>query len=221
MVMERKSEETLTEESRVDAPRMTRAERISARRQTLLEAAIECFSTLGWATTTRKFVANEAGVSWTTMRRHFPSEADLIMFVVEAVLEKEAGLYGELLREIDNSDDLLLAYSSAAWKIASRREGIALLEILQGARSDPALAEMLKSLFKSMGSTAGAIALRKVLYTDLPAPLLQLILAIARGRAASLKSLPDGNDEEAQMLESLLRAGISAGMHSAESSQRH
>ncbi|MHA4838180.1 TetR/AcrR family transcriptional regulator [Sphingopyxis sp. MSC1_008] len=213
--MTRPSKITAADNANVQAesPRMTRSERAAARRPVLLEAAITCLSKLGYDATTEQIVADEAAISRTTMRRQFPSKTDLMAFVIEEAMKGDADFFTDSLDGLDDAGDQLVAYSTAAWKLTSRREGLAVIEILQAARVDETLAEKLKPVWDRIDSTSGAIALQRILNQEASASLSQLIIGIARGRAASgfLLQGEDGR-EEAEMLEKLLRAGVDSGV---------
>jgi AcrR family transcriptional regulator len=123
--------------------RRTQAERSANTRALLLDAAIRCLHTKGYAATTTLLVAEETGLSRGAMLHQFPTKVDLMTFVVQSVFEEELGVYDAKLLAIPDPKDRLNAFPEIVWEVLSRPSGVAVLEILQGSRSDPDLAERL------------------------------------------------------------------------------
>jgi AcrR family transcriptional regulator len=194
------------------ARRRTQAERSASTRTVLLEAAVKCLFEHGYGATTTINVAEEAGLSRGAMLHQFPTKADLMTFVVEAVFEEEVELYQELLKGIDDPRQRLLAYPDAVWKVLSRPAGVAVLEIFQGSRSDPILAEKLAPTQAKIYAFV-----RKELESEFPKgpsmALLELIVGAARG--LSIQKVLTPNDEGVNgaipLLQTLLRVGLETG----------
>ncbi len=127
-------------------PRRTQESRSAETRSRLLKAAIHSLHTRGYAATTTMVVAEDAKVSRGAMLHQFPTKVDLMLFVVETVYQQEMVLYREKLGAIDDPKERLLSLPEVAWEVLSRPEGVAVLEVLQGARSDEELARRLKPL---------------------------------------------------------------------------
>lgn len=140
--------------------RRTQESRSAATRERLLQAAIESLHTNGYAATSTTVVAEKAGVSRGAMLHQFPTKVDLMLYVVQAVYEEEVGLYRKALDPIADPQERLRAFPRIAWDILCRPAGVAVLEIMQGARSDPVMSEQLRPLqarierdsFKQAGS---------------------------------------------------------------------
>jgi AcrR family transcriptional regulator len=192
--------------------RRTQAERSAATRRALLDAAIKCLFEHGYGATTTIMVSEEAGVSRGAMLHQFASKADLMTFVVEEVFREELSLYAELLPPDVDPRERLLAYPEVVWKVLSRPAGIAVLEILQGSRSDAALAEKLAPV------EANIYAVKDRLYQQLHrAPstaLVNLIVGLVRGLSITRVIAPKGEDveESIRLLQKLLKAGLEAGV---------
>jgi hypothetical protein len=77
------------------------------------------------------------------MLHQFGTKHDLMTHVVEQVYRRELGDYAEAVAGLVEPSDRLLAMCDAVWAVLSRPSGVAVLEILQGSRSDPVLAERL------------------------------------------------------------------------------
>lgn len=194
-------------------PRKTQAERSAATRKVLLDAAIKCLYEHGYGTTTTILVAEMAGVSRGAMLHQFPSKADLMTFVVDAVFEDEVKQYGKLLKGIDDPRERLLAYPMAVWKLQSRPAGVAVLEIFQGSRSDKVLAKKLKPVQAKIDKAAVA-----TLETEFPhgvsIPLLQMVVGLGRGLAISQVIAPAARSGKAsiELFQDLIRSGIKDGV---------
>lgn len=190
----------------------TQAERSAATRELLLAAAINCLFEYGYGPTTTTLVASVAGVSRGAMLHQFPTKADLMIFVVEATFADEILHYRELLGDIDDRHERLLAYPAAVWRIMGRPEGVAVLEILQGSRSDPALAHKLAPVQERI-EAAAVTALTEEFQRPPSLPLMQLIVAVARGLAiGNLISEQDEDGRDAlSLFQQLLRSWRSTG----------
>lgn len=121
--------------------RRTQAERSGETRRVLLETTIRCLHAHGYAATTTLLVAKEAGLSRGAMLHQFPTRVDLMIFVVQSVFDEEIAIYDAKLSAIKDRKARLSAFPEIVWEVLSRPAGVAVLEILQGSRSDPALAE--------------------------------------------------------------------------------
>lgn len=200
--------------------RRTQAERSAGTRQLLLDAAIGCLHAHGYAATTTMRVAEEAGVSRGAMLHQFRTKADLMTFVVEAVFEREIVAYGELLGGITDARERLLAYPDAVWKVLSQPSGVAVLEILQGSRSDETLREMLQPVQARIEEQA----LAYTRFAQSPAQregaraLMRLIVWSMRGLSVADVLDPDHSVTGAvKLLKQLLSAGLETGVLKASS----
>lgn len=191
--------------------RRTQAERSAATRKLLLDASVKCLFEHGYGQTTTMLIAEIAGISRGALLHQFPSKADLMAYVVEAVFEEEIALYRELLKDISDPDERMIAYVMAAWKIQSRPPGVAVLEILQGSRSDRVLARKLKPVQARIEEHAKAIV-RQEMHREISPALFRLVVGLIRGLSIHQVIAPEGEDitEAIQLFQRLLRAGIEA-----------
>lgn len=200
--------------------RRTQAERSAGTREVLLAAAIEALHEHGYAATSTILVAEKAGVSRGAMLHQFRTKADLMTFVVEAVFAEEVQRYTEYLDGIDDPKERLLAYPEMGWEVLSRPSGVAVLEILQGSRSDPQLGEMLAPVqarieqealaftrFASGGDARGAMALMRLVVWAIRGLSIAQVLAPAPGSVR----------DSVKLLKRLMAAGLETGILSAES----
>ncbi len=123
--------------------RKAQAEQSAEMRTRIFKAAVKCLKKYGYAATTTLLVQKEAKISRGAMLHHFPTRPDLMLYVVRRAFDEGAAMHK---RCRETSKDLDRDLPDDAWKSINGPSGIAALEILMGGRSDPQLAERLKSL---------------------------------------------------------------------------
>lgn len=195
--------------------RRTQAERSAATKAALTEAAIQTLYTHGYAATTTTMVAEAAGVSRGAMLHQFGTKVDLMIHVVQAVYENELDYYGKQLKGIRDPEEFLLATSSLVWEVLSRPSGIAVLEILQGSRSDPTLAERLGPAQSAIEKDSIENLKRRSGIDDSQAlALTRLLVWSVRGLSVAKVLVPDPERivDSVELLKSLLRNAISTGV---------
>lgn len=185
--------------------RRTQAERSAYTRSVLLDAAIKTLFERGYASTTTTLVATEAGISRGAMLHQFSTKSDLMIFVVEEVFRREVAQYAELLRGIDGPRDRGLAYTEAVWSVLSQPSGVAVLEILQGSRSDPELGGRLRVTQARIEEEALAV-LKNYFEGGVSLAMMRLVVWAARGLsiAKMLAPDPDSIDDAMQTLNTLI-----------------
>lgn len=159
-------------------------------------------------------VAEEAGVSRGAMLHQFRTKADLMTFVVEAVFEQEVAAYSELLGTLADPRERLLAYPDAVWAVLSRPSGVAVLEILQGSRSDDALRAMLQPVQARIEQQA--LEFTRLTHgeeqREAAMSLMRLVVWAVRG--LSIADVLDPHHDvsgSVKMLKRLMRAGLETG----------
>lgn len=195
--------------------RRTQAERSAGTRELLLAAAVEALHEHGYAATSTTLVAEKAGVSRGAMLHQFRTKADLMTFVVEAVFEAELEHYSEYLNGITDPQARFLAYPEMAWEVLSRPSGVAVLEIMQGSRSDPQLCEMLAPVqtriekealeFSHLASAKDARGAMAV---------MRLVVWAIRGLSIAQVLAPEPGSvrDSVKVLKRLMAAGLETGM---------
>lgn len=118
-------------------PRRTQAERTEATRAKLMDATIATLFELGYGATTTQVVAKVAGVSRGAMQHHFPTRQDLILATADEIIRRQR----QVLDAARGADDQAESFPDLRWQLAMQPLGIAQLEIMMGARSDPALSD--------------------------------------------------------------------------------
>lgn len=183
----------------MDAPtpqaRRTQAQRSDGTRTRLLEAAIHCLHESGYAATTTSLVAQRAEVSRGAMLHQFPTKVDLMLYVVRAVYDREVEEYVARLGHIRDLRTKLLALPEVAWEVLSRPSGVAVLEVLQGSRSDPELAERLLPMQSMIETESFAWARRfdDVYGAPVTTPLLRLMVWTVRGLSVARTLDPEAD----------------------------
>lgn len=190
--------------------RRTQAERSAATRKLLLDATIKCLREHGYGATTTMMVASRAMVSRGAMLHQFPTKADLMTFIVEAAHEEAILIYSSLLSDIVEPRERTIGYPKAVWAVESRPAGIAVLEILQGSRSDPELAAKLAPVQARI--EAGALNVLSREFRNPSPTLMNLIVGAVRGLSIMQVIKPENDAAAAiELLQRLLRAGIETG----------
>lgn len=193
----------------VRKPRRSQAERSEETQRKAVAAAVACLHRVGFASTTTSQVADEAGISRGAMLHQFPTRADLMLAVVRRVFDEERELYRAAFDAVEGRfSEKMLAIPEIMWRILSRPEALAVLEILIEGRSDPTLAEPLAELQAQIEAEAKAGMVRRFPrkgFTEMPerAALHRLFVAAIRG--LSIDSLRPGQAEEIQESVQLLR----------------
>ncbi len=113
-------------------------------RQTILDAAIECFFKLGYANTTSEKIARAAGVSRGAMLHHFSSRAELVRAAVEHLAEKRLQLFEQDERRIQQSPHSLIDEGiDGYWRQLQSPLFVVFHELQVAARTDPELYRIL------------------------------------------------------------------------------
>lgn len=195
--------------------RRTQAERSASTRAALTEAAIAALYAHGYAATTTMLVAEQAGVSRGAMLHQFGTKHDLMTHVVESVYERELGDYAEAVAGLTEPAERLLAMCDAVWAVLSRPSGVAVLEILQGSRSDPVLAERLAPVQARIEEDALSNTERATgLDRETSLSLMRLMVWSARGLSIASVLAPDKDHvaDAMGLLRRLLENAIASGV---------
>jgi AcrR family transcriptional regulator len=120
--------------------RRTQAQRRSATRAAILDAAVVCLVEHGYAGTTTRRIAETAGVSAGALKHHFDSKAELLG-ETRRVLTARAGeeLLARLPRDASTIGARTERLLDATWELYKGPLLQAALELLMAARSDPEL----------------------------------------------------------------------------------
>lgn len=136
-------------------------------RTLLLEATIDCFYELGYASTTTEKVAKKAGVSRGAMLHHFPSRMDLVKAAVAYLHEKRLALFEEHESRVNEGaehtrmEDGIDAY----WEQLQTPVFTVFNELLAAARTDKELEAVLKPALREFDASWSRLTKR--LFPDL------------------------------------------------------
>jgi AcrR family transcriptional regulator len=142
------------------APRRN-AERTAATRAKLIEATIQSLYVNGYAATTTTTISDLAHTSRGAMLHHFPSKIDLVLGVAEHVIDMQTEYYTKRLTAYKPGLERFLAMTELSWDAWSQPSGVAVIEIMVAARSDPTLGRKFRPLAQAH-EQAQLIAMRKL-----------------------------------------------------------
>jgi len=117
--------------------RTSNPERSAAMRKRLLDATIQSLFEIGYFQTSTVEVTERAGVSRGAMLHHFPSKADLMMAASEHIVELRRDIHADRLGHLTTDREKFLHLIDVLWEAFQTPSGIARIEIMLGARSDP------------------------------------------------------------------------------------
>lgn len=186
------------------APSLTRrpqAERSADTRAKLVRATISCLHRVGYGSTTVTMVADEAGVSRGAMTHQFPAKTDLMLAVVRAVFDEDVVHYEEARKALSPLEYMRRS-PAITWEAVNRPAAIAVTEIMLASRSDPELAERLRTMQAEIDEVAFAWTARRRRAAGLSdertdnAAIHRLFVAAARGLA--LEAMVMRNDAEVE-----------------------
>lgn len=136
--------------------RRTQEERSASTRAAIFSAAVACLCELGYFATTTVRVAERAGVSRGAMLHHFPTKRDLIFAVTEHIMDLNHAFFDEEGARIADGFERYAALPDMRWKLALQPHGVALMEIMVGARSDPVVREGYVEFQRGLSAKQGA-----------------------------------------------------------------
>ncbi len=195
--------------------RRTQAERTTETRTALVEAAIRVIHKLGYGSAATALIAEEAGVSRGAILHHFGTRAELMAEVVRYVFENERTEYERLETE-SHLGGLVADWPAMLWRVFSQPSGLAVLEILQAARSDAEISERIKSTQQAIEERALATMRSTYGTTDDVQVLDQMRLLVwaIRGLAIGQVLVKDPQEIErsVELFHRILEAAEKAGV---------
>jgi len=119
------------------------ADRSASMQQRLIDAAITCLHTLGYASTTTQKIIDTAEVSRGAILHHYPNKVDLILAAAEYSATFQNDYVARRVQDFEPGMARYMALTTATWEVIRQPPAQALLEIIMASRSDPVLAERL------------------------------------------------------------------------------
>jgi AcrR family transcriptional regulator len=120
------------------------AAKTESRRQLILDAALDCFVTLGYARTTSDRIAQRAGVSRGAMVHHFPTKQGLIQAAIDHLCARRIESFRAAISAIGTAEDRAERGLDAYWSHLTGPLFAAFQELVVAARTDPDLAAVLR-----------------------------------------------------------------------------
>jgi len=167
--------------------RRTQAERRTATRRRILDAALECLATLGYAGTTTTVVAERARVSRGAELHHYPTRSALIGAAVQHLFANLTLAYERAFTRLPPEIDRVGAAIDLLWKIYQDPRLTAVLELHVAARTDAELRAALAPI--ASRHHANVVRLARGYFPDAAAALadfdalLDLVLDALQGMA--------------------------------------
>lgn len=127
-------------------------------RTRILEAAIECLSTIGYHATSTTTVAKYAGLTRAAMLYHFPNRLALIEAVVNYVTRRRVEIQEEFQRDIPRNKDFPQRSVESHWEQLQTREFFAFSELAMASRTDPELEPIFRTAMESFDRARRAMA---------------------------------------------------------------
>lgn len=120
-----------------------------ATRTRILEAAIECLSTIGYHATSTITVAKYAGLTRAAMLYHFPNRLALIEATVYYVTRRRVAMQEEMQIDLPRDEAFPFRSVDSQREQLETREFFAFSELAMAARTDPELEAIFKPAMRS------------------------------------------------------------------------
>lgn len=134
------------------------ARKSASTRILILDAAIDCFYSTGYARTTTTKIADRAGLSRGAMLHHFPSKSSLVIAAINHLNERRLALFHDKIAAIPDGSDLVDKGIDAYWELSIDPTFAAFHELTVAARTDDELAEILRPARKKFDEQFTALS---------------------------------------------------------------
>lgn len=199
--------------------RRTQAERTADTKRALLDATVQVIHRLGYGGATIALIAEEAGVTRGAVLHHFGTRAILMAEVINDVFERENDEYSRMDAEA-HLGHLVSDWPKMLWEVFSKPSGLAVLEILQAARSDPELSGLVMPTQRAVENNAlASLHARFGLAGSANSmDLMRLIVWAIRGLSIAQVLVHDPHeiDRSVDLFQRILQSAEGAGAFSAE-----
>ena len=128
------------------APHRSQEERSASTRGRILDSALECLSSLGFAATTTLVVAERAGVSRGAQLHHFPTRSSLVSAAMQHLFASLRCEYEIAFANLPPDADRVGAAIDLLWEIFQDVRLAVVLELYVAGRTDPDLRAELASV---------------------------------------------------------------------------
>jgi len=142
----------------------THEERSATTRRKLIEAAIHCLRTYGYAATSTTLVAEIAHLSRGAMLHQFGTKVDLMLAVAQHVVKEQNDFMKERVQRFPAGRERWIGLTEATWDSMKQPGSMALMEIMMASRSDADLGQRFPALAQELAETQrkGAWSLAKL-----------------------------------------------------------
>ncbi|MEG3178718.1 helix-turn-helix domain-containing protein [Sphingomonas sp. RB3P16] len=179
----------------------------------MVEATIEVIHRKGYDAASTALIAARAGVSRGAILHHFGTRAALMAQVVDTVFQREWRQYGALLA-LGEVGHRVWDWPTILWNVLSQPSGLAVLDILQAANSDPELAKDVRATqisveaFAIQGMRAGLGGTEQEALT-----VMRLMVWAVRGLSMADRFMPNpaATRSAVDLLSRMLRIAAPAG----------
>lgn len=178
--------------------RRTQAERTTATRAKLIEAALDCIAEYGYLGATTTLIVKKAGVSRGAQVHHFPTKLDLVTAAAEHLYMNDIEESRSLLNEIKNFENPFDALIDRIWiNNFHGRLWAVTLELVTASRGDRELRSRLMPIVEKYHRRIDEIASIAIRTKEISTPgintMLNLSICVLRGMGFQtvLKDDPD------------------------------
>ncbi len=197
--------------SHVADGRRTNPERSAQTRNQILDATVACLHLHGYGAVTNHRLAEMADVSRGAVLHHFPTRQDLLVAVIAHAYARQKTYTEERLTDIEPGLGRLYALIDIAWERQRLPEGLTLIEIRMGARSDLEIAAAVQPHFikiaNDYGRFVGKIVREAGLVSDDEMKGFQTTMAMAV-RALAIDRFTHPSPEMVGMVHASLRSTL-------------
>ncbi len=143
--MKQKAQPAATQASGGPPDTTWQAQKSAATRSQIIEAAIECLVTKGYARTTTTGIATAAGLSRGAMLHHFPTKLDIVKAAVDELHSKRLKAFRKSIGEAPPAGKGRVHQAvQAYWRHVRHHLFVAFFELSVAARTDPELEAILR-----------------------------------------------------------------------------
>jgi len=197
--------------SNVADGRRTNPERSAQTRSQILDASVACLHKHGYGAVTNHRLADMANVSRGAVLHHFPTRQDLLVAVISHAYARQRSYTEERLTSIEPGLAQVYALIDIAWERQRLPEGLTLIEIRMGARSDPEIAAAVQPHFikiaNDYGRFVGGIVKKAGLTSDEEMKGFQTMMAMAV-RALAIDRFTHPSPEMIELVHASLRSTL-------------
>jgi AcrR family transcriptional regulator len=200
---------------RVTAPETTRAPRLprEQRRQQVLAAALDVFSTAGYHAASMDDIADHAGVSKPVLYQHFPGKLDLYLAILDAGIEELMGVAEAALSGTTDNATRVRAMVNAYFAFVEDPGGAFRLVFESDMANDAAVRARVDASDLAMARLSARVIAEDTGLSDEQALLLasglQGLVHVAARRWLRGGADPSSREEAADLVTSLAWRGIS------------